>query len=179
MIKKIASTLKPRVKTILGTVGILDEATAIYSRIISFLKPDAFLQFQKLMKRSATYSKNELSDQKKILFFAYSSATRLIFDLLIAKRLQLFENVSPVFFVCDGLPICNLRSVNFPGDNNFCNRCKDNATKYIKAAGFPIETLSSWVGRADCEEAEISSNSLSYDECRTFIYEGIPLGKLL
>lgn len=97
---------------------------------------------------------------------------------IIAKRLE-YHNYDVSFINCEDLPICNNRSIIFPGSDTTCENCIQQSEDLIKSFKIHSQSLNKLIGVEIRINAEKMTKNLGKREIEDYIYKGFPLGKYI
>jgi hypothetical protein len=121
----------------------------------------------------------EQAGKRRVLFVAPRG---LHYDLVlqagIAYRL-LFDGVKSRFFVCQNLPLCNVRDLQTEREVAPCAGCVGRNLEFLDIARIPYTTLDALIPGGERERQQEMVGGLTLERCRELRIDGYPLGEIV
>jgi hypothetical protein len=158
----------------------VQEKTGIFGPRLMIPWPTVEQQMQGLVARSPEIGDLlERAGERRVLFIAPRG---LHYDLVLQAGLAyrlLFDGVESRFFVCQNLPLCNVRDIQTEPEVVPCNGCMGRNLELLDIARIPYSTLDELVASGERERQQEKVGGLTLDQCRAQRVDGYPLGELL
>lgn len=164
--------------------GLLRRGKADLNELLWTIKPDwpqlgepSIQQLHRIMKVSAKPEPNPTG--RRILIFSMR-AWRIhnVWEGLIGRGL-LERGANPRVVICDGLPRCDMFSLNMSGNSSqLCQSCLNYTRQLFHFFGLSVQQLSNFLDESDRNEAKEMVRSWT-DDYELFVAEGLPIGEFV
>jgi hypothetical protein len=163
-----------------GIITGVQEKTGVFGPRLMIPWPTVEQQMRGVVSRSGDLDVLiRQAGERRVLFVAPRGLHYdLVLQAALAHRL-LFDGVESRFFVCQNLPLCNVRDLQTEAEVVPCAGCMGRNLEFLDIARIGYATLDELVPGGERERQQEMVGGLTLDQCRELWVDGFPLGRIV